>query len=107
MGEILIESLWKSDLCVRSLRPDRGMTRQDALKRKADAESSWSKRIFGIGPETDSLPASRLIHPLSSFGLSWLGTTGLMLTYTAIITQVKVKVTTTLMRATQSAYGRA
>jgi hypothetical protein len=103
VGEILKR---ESDLCVRSLRLDPGMTRQVALTRQADAERSWSKRIFGIGPDTDMSPASRLIHPLSPFGLSWLGATGLMLAYTAIITQVRVKVTTAPMHATESAYGR-
>jgi hypothetical protein len=31
-----------------------------------------SKRVFGIGPETQLLPASKLIHPLSPFGIAWL-----------------------------------
>ena len=45
-----------------------------------------SKRIFGIGPDNSHLPASRLIHPFSPFGIAWMLMTAFFLAYTAVIT---------------------
>ena len=47
-----------------------------------------AKRIFGIGPESADLPASRMIHPLLSFGMCWVAITALFLGYTALVTPV-------------------
>ena len=47
---------------------------------------TWKKRIWGIGPEWEEMPASQLIYPLSPFGLSWLAITALFLVYTAVVT---------------------
>ena len=44
------------------------------------------KVVFGIGPDNHILPASRLIHPLSPFGIGWLCLTAVFLGYTAVMT---------------------
>ena len=44
------------------------------------------KRVFGIGAKDALGPASRLIHPLSPFAMSWLALTCLCLAYTAVVT---------------------
>ena len=54
-------------------------------------QSFWRrhlKLIFGIGPadEMAGVPASRLIYPLSSFGLMWIFLTAGFLGYTAVVT---------------------
>jgi hyperpolarization activated cyclic nucleotide-gated potassium channel 2 len=51
-------------------------------------QRTWMQFIFGIGPEdnTRAMPASRLIHPLSNFGIAWVFTTAFFLVYTAIVT---------------------
>jgi hypothetical protein len=48
-------------------------------------QRTWMQFIFGIGPEdnTRAMPASRLIHPLSNFGIVWVFTTVFFLVYTA------------------------
>ena len=38
----------------------------------AAAQDSRLKKYFGIGPANISMPASRLIYPLSPFGILWL-----------------------------------
>jgi len=38
------------------------------------------------GPEYQDMPHSRMIYPLSPFGLSWLGLTAFFLIYTAVVT---------------------
>lgn len=38
----------------------------------AAAQDSKLKKYFGIGPPNMSMPASRLIYPLSPFGIVWL-----------------------------------
>ncbi len=44
--------------------------------------------VFGIGPELEASgrPSSKLIHPLSPFGLTWIAITAIFLAYTALVT---------------------
>ena len=49
---------------------------------------SYLQWFFGCGPETQEQPASRLLHPLSPFGICWIGMTAVFLAYTAIVTPV-------------------
>ena len=44
--------------------------------------------FFGCGPESQDKPESKLIHPLSPFGMFWIGITAVFLAYTAIVTPV-------------------
>ena len=52
----------------------------------ATSRDTIVKRIFGIGPEHGDMPASKLIYPLSPFGVAWLAVTAILLVYTAIVT---------------------
>jgi hypothetical protein len=58
---------------------------------------SCLQQFFGCGPETHDEPASRLIHPLSTFGILWIGITALFLAYTAIATPVGVRISVTIL----------
>jgi len=49
-------------------------------------EPTLLKKIFGIGPPTADMPASRLIFPLSPFAVCWTGLTCIFLAYTALVT---------------------
>ena len=49
-------------------------------------EPTLLKTIFGIGPRTHYMPASRMIYPYSPFGVFWTVMTGIFLLYTAIVT---------------------
>jgi hypothetical protein len=40
------------------------------LKGQQEMGMSWKKRVFGIGPDNKIMPASRMIYPLSPFGVS-------------------------------------
>ena len=53
---------------------------------KRNKKVTLVKRIFGIGPEHGDMPASKLIYPLSPFGVAWLAVTAILLVYTAIVT---------------------
>jgi len=50
------------------------------------SDFSIVKRVFGIGPASPGVPASRMIYPLSPFALMWMGFTCGFLLYTAIAT---------------------
>jgi hypothetical protein len=83
--------------------PD-AMRRSETIKMHTDLDASQAKAskdltphrrqngmllyIFGIGPENTETgaPGSRLIYPLSKFGLAWIVLTSLFLMYTGIVT---------------------
>jgi hypothetical protein len=48
----------------------------------------WLQLIFGIGEELEASmhPGSKLIHPLSAFGITWIAITAMFLGYTALVT---------------------
>ena len=46
------------------------------FNRRKNKKPTWIKYIFGIGPEFGDIPSSKLIYPLSPFGVAWLFTTG-------------------------------
>jgi hypothetical protein len=59
------------------------------LKIEDISPPKFIKRVFGIGPEHPDLqgmPPSRLIYPLSPFGISWVVITAVLLLYTAVVT---------------------
>ena len=43
------------------------------------ADSSWLKKICGIGPDDNETPESHLVYPLSPFGIFWLCLTAFFL----------------------------
>ena len=49
---------------------------------------TWMQYVFGIGEEhvETAQPKSRLIYPLSVFGISWIAMTAVFLAYTAVVT---------------------
>ena len=53
---------------------------------------TWANLIFGIGPERRATgkPKSRLIYPLSPFGIGWVSLTAIFLAYTAIATPAMI-----------------
>ena len=59
---------------------------ETALQKLEQDSRTLRKRIFGIGPSNHSMPTSRLVYPLSPFGVSWLVLTAILLAYTAIVT---------------------
>ena len=63
-----------------------GFTRAGSLG--DDIPRDWKQTLFGIGPESiqSGKPKSRLIYPLSIFGIGWIAVTALLLLYTAIAT---------------------
>jgi hypothetical protein len=62
--------------------------RTDPDTNEQSPEPGVLKRIFGIGPEDkeSGQPASKLILPLSLFGMWWMGCTSMCLAYTTIVT---------------------
>ncbi len=52
---------------------------EDEFRHFAAAQDSWLKKFFGIGPADLTMPASKLIYPLSPFGIFWLLTTAVFL----------------------------
>jgi len=50
----------------------------------AERRVTYMERFFGIGPLNPDTgkPSSRLIYPLSRFGVMWIGVTALLLGYT-------------------------
>ena len=59
---------------------------ESALQKMEDEGRSFKKRVFGIGPDNRLIPASKLVFPLSPFGIFWLVMTAILLAYTAIVT---------------------
>ena len=44
---------------------------ESALQKMEDEGRSFKKRVFGIGPDNRLIPASKLVFPLSPFGIFW------------------------------------
>ena len=52
------------------------------------SRQGWLACFFGIGPadENSARPQSRLVYPLSPFGITWIAITAVFLLYTAVVT---------------------
>jgi len=59
-----------------------------AVRGGSQSERGVLDRVFGIGPpdHESAKPQSRLIYPLSPFGIAWISVTALFLLYTAVVT---------------------
>ena len=57
-------------------------------KERRKHTTTWFQWGFGIGKELEASgrPSSKLIHPLSPFGLTWIAITAIFLAYTALVT---------------------
>jgi hypothetical protein len=70
------------------------MLRQELTMKKARKNmmerGGLMRRVFGIGKQQGGLPGSKLIHPFSPFAQGLMLTSGILLTYSAIVSSFMV-----------------